>query len=334
VLADAAPGTVARALVEDGSLALHADSDAWPAVEPWVPRIPPRQPVPGHVRASIRACSGGAAFAVPACAPDLEMRNVFGWVRTDGVILLHEPEGRVSAVVDPPAQRAEVRVNLPGRAGGGIGIEIFAALTLGSAFLLGRLERTLVHAAAVVAPNGRAWLLAGGTFSGKTTTCVGLIRSGWDYLADDHVVLGRGADGELSVEGWPRRFNLDHGYASGESRGVRGRVDPDGFGPGRWRRAAPLGGVLLPRVQAELPTALAPVHPARVLARLLDQSPWLLADAGSAKAVLGLLQAAAGVPAFELRLGADTYRDSGRLRGVLEDAVRDGGAERHGPNVS
>ncbi|MDB4952044.1 MAG: hypothetical protein JWM27_4693 [Gemmatimonadetes bacterium] len=331
---DAPPREVARALLEDGSLALRAEAGAWGAVEPWMPRIPAQEPAPRDVRACIHARPGGPEFAVPAEAPALELRNVHGWVRPNGTILLHGPEGRVSAAVDPSGRRAEVRLR-PGEREGGdeeaeTGVEIFAALTLASAFLLGRLERTLVHAAAVAAPGGPAWLLAGGTFSGKTTTCVNLIRAGWDYLADDHVVLGRAADGGVAVEGWPRRFNLDHGYAAGASLGVRGRVDPHGFGPGRWRPSAPLAGVLFPRVQAELPTALAPMHPAGALSKLLQQSPWLLADAGAAPGVLALLRDAAGTPARELRLGDDTYRDPGRLRAVLEDACVTGSGSGDG----
>ncbi|HYJ81071.1 MAG TPA: hypothetical protein VEW03_15770, partial [Longimicrobiaceae bacterium] len=127
--------------------------------------------------------------------------------------------------------------------------------------------------------------------------------------------------GELAVEGWPRRFNVDLGYAAGDSRGVRTRMEPAAFGPGRWRRHAPLGGVLFPRVEATSTTATAPLHPAGALSRLLQQSPWLLADAEAAPALLALLGRAARLPAFELRLGGDSYGDPARLREVLENVM-------------
>jgi hypothetical protein len=282
-----------------------------------MPRIPPCEPAPGEVRASIHVRAGGPTAAVPAGPAAFELRGVEGWLRPDGAILLHGPDGRVSGAVHPAAHRAELRVRVRRDAREEMGVETVAALTLASAFLLPRLGRTLVHAGAVIGPDGRAWLLAGGTFSGKSTTCVNLIRAGWDYLADDHVVLGREEDGGVTVEGWPRRFNLDHGYASGASEGVRSRVDPDAFGPGRWRRSAALGGLLFPRVDAGFPTVLAPLHPAGALSRLLQQSPWLLADRAAAAPVLALLQAAASAPACELRLGSDTYRDPPRLTAVL-----------------
>lgn len=321
---EGAPGAVTRSLLEDGSLGLRAAADAWASVEPWVPRVPAQAPVPGRVRAWMEVERGAPPFRVPTRAPAVDLCSVAGWPEPSGRMLLCAPRGWVSAVVDPAAHRARVRVAPPEAPADGeaeaFRVEVFAALTLAAAFLLGRLGRTLVHAGAVVAPDGRAWLLAGGTFSGKSTTCVSLIRGGWDWLADDNVVLGQGRDG-LWVEGWPRRFNLDHGYAAGASRGVRGRVDPEQFGPGRWRRAAPLGGLLFPRVEAERPTALEPVPGVDALSALLQQSPWLLGDPGTAPGVLSLLRRAAAAPAFGLRLGTDSYRNAEQLQRVLLPAL-------------
>ncbi|HEV7587128.1 MAG TPA: hypothetical protein VGO40_03265 [Longimicrobium sp.] len=311
--------TVTRAVVDDGSLVVRADRGAWPAVEPWVP-LGARTVRAGSAAACIRVESAPPADAVPAGEPLLELRAVRGWLLPAERVLLAEPGGRIGGIVDLAGRRATVAI-APGEDAGGLGVEVFATLTIAAALLLTRLERALVHAAAVVAPGGGAWLLAGGSFSGKTTTCVNLIRGGWDYLADDHVVLGPDGTGGIRVEGWPRRFNLDHGYPAGASLGVRSRVDPGGFGPGRRRPAAPLAGVLFPRVQAELPTALAPLPAAGALASLLRHAPWLLADAGAARPVLGLLERAARLPAYELRLGRDSYCDAVALQFALVGAI-------------
>jgi hypothetical protein len=107
-------------------------------------------------------------------------------------------------------------------------------------------------------------------------------------------------------------------------------VDPEGFGPGRWCRAAPLAGLLFPRVEAELPTLAEPLHPAAALAQLVRHTPWLLADAGAAGPVLALLQGAARLPAWQLRLGRDSYRDVQRLQMALSPAV--GATPREGAN--
>ena len=67
--------------------------------------------------------------------------------------------------------------------------ELQGALTLSSALLLGRIGRALIHAAAVVDPFDRGWLLVGDSHAGKTTTCATLISAGWRFVADDQVVL-------------------------------------------------------------------------------------------------------------------------------------------------
>lgn len=314
----ASRGIVVRALLADGSLALHADAGVWASVAPWVPLVPP-QPAESP-RAVVHVERGDPGFDVPTREPVIQLRSVAGWTDASGRVLLCEPGRRLSAVIDASAGRATVRLAGNEEMTPAWQAEIAAGLTLSAAFLLGRLERTLVHAAAVVAPDGRAWLLVGGTFSGKSTTCLNLIRRGWDYLADDHVVIGAAADG-VQVEGWPRKFNLDQGYERGVSEGVRRRVDGSAWGPGRWRRAALLGGLLFPRVEGALPTALEPVREADAFVGLLAQSPWLLGDRETAPAVLSLLRRIVRLRGFRLRLGLDCYQDAAQLAEILTPAV-------------
>jgi hypothetical protein len=307
---------VTRPLLEDGSLAVSADAEVWPAVEHWVPRFPPGAPAPDQPRACIRVRRGPPGFAAPTEKPAMDLRGVEGWIRPPR-ILLREPRGRVGGIVDLAAKRAELRLDGPLEVDGALAVETVAALTLAAAFLVGRLDRSLVHAGAVVAPGGGAWLLSGGTFSGKTTTCVNLIRAGWSWLSDDHVVLSRAPGGGITVEGWPRRFSLDNGFAEGRSLGARTRVDPAAFGPGTWCRSAPLAGAFFPRVEAAEPTATEPMHPAGALGRLLQGSPWLLADSEAAPSILALQRDAASLPVHDLRLGADCYQDPARLAAIL-----------------
>jgi hypothetical protein len=202
-----------------------------------------------------------------------------------------------------------------------VAYEVYSMATLAAALVAGRMGRALVHAAAVVAPDGGTWLLVGDTHSGKTTTTVNLLNAGWRYVSDDHVVLGRGADGRVTVEGWPRRFHLDEGWAAGTPGQPRAEVDPRDRWPGSWLRSAPLAGILAPRVAAAEPTRLAPLPAADALAALIRQSPWLLADRAAAPAVLALLQSAAGHPAFALRVGLDAYRDASAVIAQLRAAV-------------
>jgi hypothetical protein len=142
------------------------------------------------------------------------------------------------------------------------------------------------------------------------------------------VVISSGPErGSVWVEGWPRTFHVDAGWERGEVVGRRIGVDPADFGPDRWVRRAPLAGLLFPEVVPGSPTRLEPLPAATALVRMLRQSPWLFGDPGAAPAVLALLQDAAGMPAFQLRLGLDSYRDASRLRACLPPRFTRSGGE-------
>ena len=245
------------------------------------------------------------------------MGSVAAWLEGD-LAVLNGTSG-LRGEVNLASGSAELRVP---PVGGSVALDpatwtLFSAATLSAALLLGRMDRALAHAAAVVGPDGRAWLLVGDSHAGKTTTSANLLQAGWRYVSDDQVVLYRPTDGGLRVDGWPRPFHLDEGWEGGAPLHRRGTTDPRERWPGRWMRTAPLAGLLFPRVEADRPTARAPLPAADALARLLRQSPWLLADRGAAPGVLRLLQEAASLPAYELRLGLDTYADPQRLVRVL-----------------
>ncbi|HEX7050415.1 MAG TPA: hypothetical protein VF188_09465 [Longimicrobiales bacterium] len=315
------------ALLEDGSLRLVADEAAAPQVRHWLPRLPLGLDRPDGSGAVIEVTVRPAPRGAPPGRPTLALEPVEAWIpEPEGRIALVARDGGVAGEVDlgrlqatvaltPDAARPVATPAEPRNAA------VFSALTLASALLLNRMRRALLHAAAIVAPDGGAWLLVGDAFAGKTTTTVNLIRSGWDYISDDHVVLGRAPDGAIVVEGWPRAFHLDRGYAAGVPLGERDPVEPTDFGPGAWRRSARLAGVLFPRVVAERPTATSPATAADALTLLIRQSPWLLADRATARDVLSLLTDSVSRAAFHLRLGRDSYRDPARLLDALSAAV-------------
>jgi|GEM_PF-673985 len=331
----------ARALLlEDGSLALTADRRVMEWVGAWLPRHAPPAPPRHRAAALIHARAGAPEGAVPEGAPTMELYGVRAWVSpADHHAVLADGHGRIGGRVEPGPLRATIHVDPA--APPPDPRDVFATFTIAAAMLLTRLGRALVHAGAVVAPGGGAWLLPASSFSGKSTTCATLIRGGWNYLGDDQVVLGDGSGGEVRAEGWPRLFHLDRGYAEGVSRGVRSRVDPGGLGPGRWQRSAPVAGLLFPRVEAELETTLLPLHPAAAFVLLLRQSPWILADGGGAAPVLALLEGIAALPCYELRLGRDAYGDPARLQRAIEPALaasatapRGASKANHGPPPS
>lgn len=310
-------------LLADGSLRLECAPALVPLLRRWLPLLPYTETLRSHPAAAIRIGAGDPARVAPAAgAPGLRLGTVHTHVDGTGERATLHAAG-CAGVVDLAGISAELVVD-----GGGdpeaVVWDVYAACTLACGLLLGRLRRALVHAAAVVSPGGGAWLLAGDTHAGKSTTCVNLVTAGWRFVSDDHGVLFRDGSGKVAVEGWPRRFHLDEGWEHGLPGRLRGEVDPHQRWPGQWLRAAPLAGLLFPRVDAERPTELSPLPAADALGALMRQSPWLLGDRAQAPEILALLRSVCERPAYTLRLGLDTYRDTDRLVEVLRPVIGGG----------
>jgi hypothetical protein len=307
-------------LLADGSLRLECPPALVPLLHRWLPLLPYSDTRTTGEAAVIRLAAGDPARVAPAAgAPVLRLGAASAHVDAAAArATLHATAGS-AGTVDLAGGRANLVVPPFGDAdAAAVAWDVFSLCTVACALLLGRMHRALVHAAAIVAPGGGAWLLTGDTHAGKSTTCVNLITAGWRFVSDDHVVLFRDGAGRLSVEGWPRRFHLDHGWEEGRPVHVRGEVDPHQRWPGQWLRTAPLAGILFPRVQAQSATELSPVGAADALGSLMRQSPWLLADRAQAPEILAFLSSACEHPAYSLRLGLDTYRDTDRLLRVLQ----------------
>ncbi|MEP7344859.1 MAG: hypothetical protein ABI877_06325, partial [Gemmatimonadaceae bacterium] len=212
-------------------------------------------------------------------------------------------------------------------------IAVHAMLTVATAALLGRLGRALVHAAAVVAPDGGAWLLAGDSHAGKSTTCATLLEAGWRYCSDDHVVVSAAPSSAVQVEGWPRVLHLDNGWDGGiPEGGLRASVDSFERWPGVWLASAPVMGVLLPMVHPREATRLLPCTAATRLSALIRQSPWLFADARAAPRVLALLRRIALLPGAVLQLGDDSFHQPLRLRDALAPLTGEVPTEHRDPD--
>lgn len=247
----------------------------------------------------------------PAHPSTLSLLDVTLWLSGDRA-LLRSRSGALDGEMDLAARHGRLGIQ------GGAHAE--PLLTIASALLLSRLGRALVHAAGVVAPDGRAWLLVGDTHSGKSTTLATLARAGWGWLADDQVIA-RLHQGEVVAEGWPRRLNLDAGYAEGLVTGTRQPVQPGRIGD-PVRSECPLGGVLLASVEPEAPTRLTRASPADAFAALVRQSPWLLADGAAARISSRVLAATAELPAASLAVGRDCYRRADALLAALAPLIQ------------
>lgn len=296
------PAGAIHLLLDDGSLSISSTSDAAPLVRGWLPLglVAASAPAAADIAVSV-----GTDPTTRDAPPTLRLLDVAAWVETDRAHF-HHPSGS-GGRLDLVARRGEV-VLTPDAPDA-----VEPLLTLAAALLLGRIDRALVHAAAVVAPSGGVWLLIGDSHAGKSTTVATLALAGWRYLSDDQVVVEVRDDG-VQVEGWRRTFNLDAGWEAGEVLGRRvGGVPVEGFGRGSW----PVAGMLLPEVDAERPTALSHASAAEGFAALVRQSPWLLADQGVAREASRRLERVARLPVRRLALGRDSYRRPDRLTAAL-----------------
>lgn len=308
-------------LVQDDALSLHVAPAASPHVDAWLPfsarDASPPTSEPLFSRATITVHSverlSGETTLPKITPPTLRLGGVdLSFSDTTQRVTLHSNSHHVAGTIDLETLQANIDIvtnTPPSRSG-----DVASVLTLCAALLLNRLGRALVHAAAIVPPDNssRAWLLVGDTHAGKTTTTANAITAGWHYLSDDHVVLSI-HDDLLFVEGWPRTFHLDAGWRTESPKHHRVDVDPRHLSSAHWRSSAQLGGLLFPAVVAEHPTSLTPISSAEVLAGLVRQSPWLMADRRAAPSVLKLLTAAAQCPARRLTLGIDTFNNPGLL---------------------
>lgn len=346
-------------LLRDGSLLLTAEPEVRTHAEPWLPRYREPGPAGApESSAMILVRATGQRTSPrhrPGEGPDLRVGSAEARLDADGEgVHLWGSAAGVRGEVDLRCRRAEVRVpvsaqgsegafstlepgsapsppalsgdpaiapreSTTGLAGGDRAWEVFSVLTLASALLLGRIGRTLVHAAAVVRTDGGAWLLAGDARSGKSSACAALIGAGWNWLADDQVVL-ESREGELWAEGWPRAFHLDTGWWADGPIGRRREVSPEALGPGEWQAEAPVNGVLLPEIRPDKSTELIPAPASEALSRLVRQSPWLLSDQAVAEEILDMLVQAAHAPSFHLVLGREAFGDPDPILGAMRRA--------------
>lgn len=118
-------------------------------------------------------------------------------------------------------------------------------------------ESVLVHAGAVVSPNGSGVMLPAPSGSGKSTLVAGLVRAGFGYLSDEASVLDPQTGGvhpypvHLSLKG-PSRDRFPEARPAPEDRvfvGDRWHVDPDAIRPGAVAPPCEVGFVIAHRFE-------------------------------------------------------------------------------------
>jgi hypothetical protein len=141
-----------------------------------------------------------------------------------------------------------------------------------------------LHAGALVAPDGRGILVAGGAGAGKSTLTLALLEAGCASLGDDAVFLSSRA-GDAAVMALPRPFHVAPRTAAAFPRvgalvsdllptGEKRRLDPRLAWPGRERAsmALPLL-LLLPIVSGAATTVARPLSSAEAMGALPAPPP-------------------------------------------------------------
>lgn len=193
------------------------------------------------------------------------------------------------------------------------------------AALLRRRSRYLVHAAAMSNGEG-AILFVGPSQSGKTTTGLALLLSGWKFLASDVVILSRshGAITAYPTPGFvnvrPPTFELLPQLRELTARkrnsraAARGRLQ---LKAAQWSEPAPVSAICFPQVTSASQSRLEPLDASVGLAQLMEES----VDRWDTKALLQHMEFLTALSRqasyYRLHLGADVNALSRRLQKAL-----------------
>jgi len=272
-----------------------------------------------HLRASspVPRPPGARAFYHGVVDAFLHGRDVLLW---DGASLARVCEG--GRVIEVEVAAESLREG-----------HIFAHVFLLIAVVVALRWRSIfhVHAGALVAPDGRGVLVAGGAGAGKSTLTLSLLEAGCDYLGDDAVFVR--AAGAAVVLALPRAFHVAPRTAEAFPRiaallgtllpaGEKRRLDARVAWPGRERMTMALPEViLLPMVEGGPVTHVEPVSAAEALGALIESSTYVVIEGlpGAMDHLEALEQIANGARAYRVGLGQDLLeRPVVTARRVLE----------------
>lgn len=200
-----------------------------------------------------------------------------------------------------------------------------------------------LHAGALVAPDGRGILVAGGAGAGKSTLTLALLEAGCAYLGDDAVFLSS-REGDAAVVALPRPFHVAPGTAAAFPRvagllsdllpaGDKRRLDPRRAWPGRERSSMALPSLLLlPHVSGRATTVVESLSAAEAMGALIESSTLVVVDGlpGAAEHLEVLRRAADGVRAWRVESGLELLERPSEATDRLLEAVGLTGAEEEG----
>lgn len=190
-----------------------------------------------------------------------------------------------------------------------------------------------LHANGLVG-GGRGYMIVGASGSGKTTLTLSLVRAGWQYVADDALLL---KDEPAAVVGLALRRSfactaqtLAHfpelAAAAGDiAPGCKGAVALDGLFPESFIPRCTPAVLLFPRIAGGAQSLLEPLAPTQAVLALLPQSAGMFTDHASSRQQLAtLVRVAHQASSYTLLLGDDVFDEPGALVNLLSTASYQG----------
>ncbi len=184
--------------------------------------------------------------------------------------------------------------------------------------------------AACVAQNDVGCLLVGDSGSGKSTLTLGLVQEGWQYLADDAILLKACRD---RVEAVPLRRELclapeavhtfpdtvGHWQPSPWPGDLKQRLDMQTLYPAQVRSTCVPNLMLFPTIVSAPQSQLVPIRKAEALFRLIQQSALVTVEPQMAPSHLDILaRLLCQTQHYQLLAGQDLARDPRRIALLLE----------------
>jgi len=191
-----------------------------------------------------------------------------------------------------------------------------------------RRSQQLVHGAAVGTEAG-AVLLTGKGGSGKSTTALGALLSGLDYLGDDYVLCELVGDqakvyslfntakiDDQSLEYMPEfQDKLSNNKRLPEEKAV---VFIQRYFPQQMCRSRPLRAILIPRVTGNANSRIVPLRPALAYLALSPTTVFQLPGAREESLAI-LKQLVQRLPCYQLELGRDRQQTAALIKQTIEE---------------
>jgi hypothetical protein len=158
----------------------------------------------GELQLQLHLCTDGARGVLPPSAVATSLQFLTVACFSDGATLHFQTKDGSTLEADPAAgtARGMLTRDLVGRR------YLFADLLMAALMEMLKFRGYYGLHAAGVSRGGTGYLFPACASQGKTTTALGLIKHGFQYLADDKVLLTR-EDGDIAALAFTRRFNID-----------------------------------------------------------------------------------------------------------------------------